>query len=134
MPTARSSTYALSLDNFWQQFTPVDPPSPRETLSQFPSILGQGYTYGIELRPKLTLTIRQHQLRDRVILKNHPREHPIEFGFKRSGYVEDEYGNPLCGNDNILVGGVEPGGKVKWEANEPITNLSIHIEPDLLQS
>lgn len=32
------------------------------------------------------------------------------------------------------MGGVEPGGKVNWESQQPISNLSIHIEPELLQS
>ena len=44
-------------------------------------------------------------MRDRVILKNPPREHPVEFGFHLRGQCQDEYDNYLQGGQNTLVGG-----------------------------
>jgi len=84
------------------------------------------------LRSQLKLTVRQFQVRDRVTVHNHPREHAIEFGFNYSGCVQDEYGNQLNHTDNILVGGLEPGGIAQWEAKQPLARISIHIEPELL--
>jgi len=124
----------LSLKEFWEECIPQPSAHSSETIAQFPSQLGKGYSYGITLRSELSLTIRQYQLRDSVIMRNHPREHAIEFGFRWSGCVQDEYGNHLTPNQNILVGGVEPGGSVKWESKQALTSISIHIEPELLST
>jgi hypothetical protein len=61
-------TIALSLKEFWQDLTvkPTATANPAEKIIQFPQQLGQGYNYHISLRPELSLTIRQYQLRDRI--------------------------------------------------------------------
>jgi len=77
-------TIALSLKEFLQDLAvePTATAHPGEQIKQLPRQVGQGYDHHISLRPELSLTIRQYQLRDRVIINHPPREHAIEFGFK----------------------------------------------------
>ncbi|NEO28323.1 MAG: helix-turn-helix transcriptional regulator, partial [Kamptonema sp. SIO4C4] len=88
----------------------------------------------MSLRPGLSLIIRYYQPRDRLIIRNHPREHPIEFGFVLAGSRQDEYGNHFTAGQNILVNGFEPGGQVDWFSKQSLTSVSIHIESELLRS
>jgi len=61
-----------------------------ETVSTLPQEIGDGNCRNIQFERGLSLTIREFQMRDRVILKNPPRQHPVEFGFHLNGECKDE--------------------------------------------
>ncbi|NEO27244.1 MAG: TonB-dependent siderophore receptor [Kamptonema sp. SIO4C4] len=71
-----------------------------ETVSKLPEEIGRGESRNFHFERGLGLTIRECQMRDRVIFKNPPRQHPVEFGFHLSGQCQDEYGNYLRSTDS----------------------------------
>jgi len=104
-----------------------------ETVSTLPQEIGDGNCRNIQFERGLSLTIREFQMRDRVILKNPPRQHPVEFGFHLNGECKDEYGNYLQPRQNIIVGGLEPGGTIDCLKPQYSLSMSIHLELPLLE-
>lgn len=134
MPTARSTTYTLSYAKYQQLLRANRQPCQDfETVSKVPEEIGLGGCRSVEFERGLSLTIREFQMRDRVIFKNPPREHPVEFGFTLSGQWQDEYGNHLKAGQNILVGGLEPGGTIDCLQPQNLLGISIHAELPLLE-
>ncbi|NBD17970.1 MAG: helix-turn-helix domain-containing protein [Cyanobacteria bacterium] len=99
-----------------------------ESGSKIPENIGQGKIQKFVFQNDLGLVIRDLQMRDRVILKNPPRQHPVELGFRLSGYLQDEYGNYLQAGQNILVGGLEPGGTIDCFKPQNLLEISIYAE------
>lgn len=104
-----------------------------ETVSKLPQEIGNGNCRNIQFERGLSLTIREFQMRDRVIFKNPPRQHPVEFGFHLSGECKDEYGNYLQTGQNTLVGGLEPGGTIDCLKPQYSLSMSIHVELPILE-
>lgn len=105
-----------------------------ETVAKFPEEIGEGERREIQFERGLGLTIRECRMRDRVIFKNPPREHPVEFSFHLSGQCRDEYGNYLEGGENTLVGGLEPGGTFDCLKPQHSLGMSIYAELPLLET
>jgi len=105
-----------------------------DAISKIPTQVGNGEWQSIQFASGIELVIRELQTRNRLILKNPPREHPVEFGFWLSGYHQDEYGNHLCAGQNILIGGLEPGGKVDFFRPQNTINISVYVEAQLLEN
>lgn len=105
-----------------------------DKVSNVPKQIGLGNHRSIQFESGIQLTIRELQTRDRVIFKNEPRKHPVEFGFWLCGDHQDEYGNYLSAGQNILIGGLEPGGQVDFFHPQHTLNLSIHVEAQLLEN
>jgi len=105
-----------------------------DVVSTMPKQIGLGNHRSINFESGIELTTREFETRDRVVLKNPPREHPVEFGFRLSGHHQDEYGNHLSAGQNILIGGLEPGGRVDFFRPQHVLNISIHVEAQLLKT
>jgi len=129
-------TIALSYTKYRQLLEANQQPRQQdfETVSNFPEQIGKGESRNFKFDRGLELTIRECQMRDRVVLKNPPRKHPVEFGFHLSGQCQDEYGNYLQAGQNVLVGGLEPGGTIDCLKPQYSLGMSIHAELPLLEN
>jgi len=128
-------TIALSYTKYRQLLEANQQPRQQdfETVSNFPEQIGKGESRNFKFDRGLKLTIRELETRDRVIFKNPPREHPMEFGFHLRGQCQDEYGNYLQAGQNVLVGGLEPGGTIDCLKPQYSLSMSIHVELPLLE-
>ena len=89
----------------------------------YPVKLGNGYTRYINLRTGLSLDIGNYQLHDEIITKSSDREHPLEYTFDLSGVRAGSYG--------FFGSGLAPGESLEDSAVEPVTWVSVHVEPEL---
>jgi AraC-like DNA-binding protein len=98
----------------------------------YPSQLGQGYSRLIQLRPGLEINIEHYQLRDRVIMTQGDRLHPLEMSFFLSGQ-NYEGDNSIGAWQTIFCGsGLATADEWQQSDKQPITSISIHIEPQMV--
>jgi len=90
---------------------------------QYPVKLGNGYSRCINLRTGLSLDIANYQLHDEIITKSSDREHLIEYSFDLSGVEAGTYG--------FYGSGLALGGSLEHSPVQPISWVSVHVEPEL---
>jgi AraC-like DNA-binding protein len=103
-----------------------------DITSEYPSELGQGYYRSIELRQGLDLAIANYQLQDDLILKLPTRPHPVEYTLFISGQFKNDYIAVGSGQYMICSSGIAPSERWEMLAAEPILEVNVHIEPELL--
>lgn len=90
---------------------------------KYPVKLGNGYSRWINLRKGLDLDIANYQLHDEIITKSFDREHQIEYTFDLSGVKAGSYG--------FFGSGLAPGENLEHSVVQPVTCVSVHVEPEL---
>jgi AraC family transcriptional activator of pyochelin receptor len=94
----------------------------------YPACLGQGEFRWFELRDGLELAIDKFCLKDDLVMPHCDRVHPLEYTFEQF--------NP-DGKDHqryyLYGSGLAPGEPWRVPANTEISNINVHIEPDLFE-
>jgi AraC-like DNA-binding protein len=129
-------TITISQSDYCELFTETEsnslPVNYFDIADAYPSQLGQGYSRLIQLRPGLEINIEQYQLHDRLIMTQCDRLHPLEMCFFLSGqnYNGDDF---IGAGQTIFCGsGLAPAEEWQQFQEQPITSISIHIEPKIV--
>lgn len=97
---------------------------------QYPKQLGQGTYREIKLRKGIELAIDRYQLHDDVIMQSPERSHPLEYVFAIAGKSTDI----TSGQYSLCGSGMAPIERWEQSAAEPITQVNVHIEPEVFQT
>jgi AraC-like DNA-binding protein len=100
----------------------------------FPPQLGQGYSREVQLRDGLELEIAHYELYQDFILHSPEREHPLEYNFFISGARRDRDRIIGAGHYCLYGSGIAPIETSEWLTTEPLTEINVHIDPDLFRS
>ena len=105
-----------------------------ETVIPFPEQLGRGYHRGLQLRQGIWLRISHFQLHTEDVETVLPeRSHPCEYRFYLSGKVCER--QMLKAGQYFLYGsGIAPAEVTRDSADEPISSVTVHIEPSVLKT
>ncbi|MEA5515424.1 AraC family transcriptional regulator [Nodularia sp. UHCC 0506] len=119
---SQSAYHELIYESEQNQPTP-DTSDGFDVTYQYPVRLGNGYTQYIDLRAGLDLHIANYQLYEELITKSSDREHQIEYTFELSGVKAGSYG--------FFGSGLAPGENLEYSPLQPVTWVSVHVEPEL---
>jgi AraC-like DNA-binding protein len=129
-------TLTISQADYCDLFTEIKANSPQidrfDLTYAYPSQLGQGYSRLIQLRPGLEINIEQYQLHDRAIIQQGDRFHPLEMCFQMSGQNCDRDSFMDAGQTIFCGSGLAIAQKWEQFDQQPITSVSMHIEPELV--
>lgn len=127
-------TIVLSLANYSALFKEAEEigeisykSSDSETIWEYPQLLGQGYCRDIQLRPGFMLSIEDYINREYWLLKHISRKHPLEFNFHISGFSD-------AGKNFLYSSGIAPAETLEHPAHQHVLTISIHMEPQLLET
>jgi AraC-like DNA-binding protein len=126
----------LTQADYWELFNSEHSNQPisseDDTTSAYPSELGKGYYRSIEIRKGLDLAIANYQVQDDLILKLPTRPHPVEYTLYISGQVRNDYIAAGSGQYMLYSSGIAPSERWEMLATEPMLEINVHIEPELL--
>ncbi|MEL6354955.1 MAG: AraC family transcriptional regulator [Cyanobacteria bacterium J06627_28] len=138
--TIGAMTITLSQRDYWdlvrtsQLSKNTGPQNTFETTYRFPEQLGQGYYRCMRLRQGVWLRISHLQLHTEDVECFIPeRPHPCEYRFYLSGKVREQ--EMMTAGQYFLYGsGVAPAEVIRDLADEPISSVTVHIEPSVLKT
>ncbi|MTJ50112.1 hypothetical protein [Dolichospermum sp. UHCC 0259] len=119
---SQSAYQELVYESEENQLTP-DSADGFDITYQYPVKLGNGYIRCINVRAGLDLDIANYQLDDEIITRSSDREHLVEYTFELSGLKAGTYG--------FFGSGLAPEGSLEHSPVQPISWVSVHIEPEL---
>lgn len=114
----------------------IGPQNAFETVIRFPEKLGQGYYRNLRLRQGVWLRISHFQLHTEDVECVVPeRSHPCEYRFYLSGKVCECKQEMMTAGQYFLYGsGFAPAEVIRDSADEPISSVTVHIEPSVLKT
>jgi AraC-like DNA-binding protein len=99
----------------------------------YPQVLGSGYHRLIRVRNGIILEIADYRLHDDLVIQTEDREHPLELGFVLVGSTESKLTRKRARQHSFFGSGMAPGEACKGEAHCRKFEVTIHVDPALLQ-
>ncbi|MBE9075867.1 helix-turn-helix transcriptional regulator [Romeria aff. gracilis LEGE 07310] len=103
-----------------------------EQIWAYPEQFGRGYYREIQLRPGLDIEISDLEHRTPVVMDCCDRAHPVELHFD----IGDDMGGRAntAGQYWLYSSGLAPAKQMLYEPHPRHLSLSLHLEPDVLQT
>lgn len=112
----------------------ISPQNAFDTVSPFPTQLGQGYHRFFQLREGVELRISHFQLhKEDVEIASPERSHLLEYEFLLSGKMR-EHEMITAGQYFLYGNGMAPAVIGRDSADEPILSVSVHMNPSALKT
>ncbi|HHP7244566.1 MAG TPA: AraC family transcriptional regulator, partial [Elainellaceae cyanobacterium] len=107
--------------------------APLDLTWAYPQELGSGYHRTVRIRDGIDLDIADYCPHDDLVIASEDREHPLELCFILTGIAASELGSIRAGQHSFCGSGMAPGEVCYKVANRHELEVSIHIDPALLE-
>jgi AraC-like DNA-binding protein len=106
-----------------------------EELTGVPTLLGQGYSRGMDLAPGVWLNFNDCEYHQDFIAQTPAHDHPIQIGIFPSGHFDCDIHPRLGGTRSYFSGsGISPNYVETYWSGQRFTCINIEIEPDVVDS